>query len=116
MGTGGIGLTQVQCDEDDNHILRCSAMGIGTITSTTCDHTQDVGINCCKHIALCISELKATFVTKFGPCTVQLNLKFTHACGYTHAHTRFAHVKVYNVEYTYAFEKYICTVSKYIFN
>ena len=50
VGTDGIGLTQVQCGEDDNHILRCSAMGIGTITSTTCNHTQDVGINCCKDI------------------------------------------------------------------
>ena len=29
--------------------------------------------------------------------TVRLNLNFTHACGYTHAHTRFMQVKVYNV-------------------
>ena len=50
VGTGDIGLTQVQCGADDNHILRCSAMGIGTITSTTCNHTHDVGINCCKDI------------------------------------------------------------------
>ena len=29
---------------------------------------------------------------------VQLNLNFTHACGYTHTRTRFTQVKVYNVE------------------
>lgn len=50
VGTGSIGLTQVNCSEDDNHILRCSAMGIGTITSTTCNHRQDVGINCRKDL------------------------------------------------------------------
>ena len=29
---------------------------------------------------------------------VQLNLNFTHECGYTRARTRFTRVKVYNVE------------------
>ena len=33
--------------------------------------------------------------------TVQLNLNFTHACGYTQARTRFSCVKVYNVECIY---------------
>ena len=33
--------------------------------------------------------------------TVQLNLNFTHACGYTQACTRFSCVKVYNVECIY---------------
>ena len=48
-GTGDIVLTQVQCSVDDNHILRCTAMGISRLTSDCADHTKDVGIVCCKH-------------------------------------------------------------------
>ena len=39
-----------------------------------------------------------TYVTLNYIATVQLNLNFTHVCGYMCAWTRFAHVKVYNVE------------------
>lgn len=45
IGVGNTALTQVQCGEDDNHILRCFAMGV----TGFCDHTQDVGIYCCKY-------------------------------------------------------------------
>ena len=54
-GSGSVSLTQVQCQEDDNHILRCFAMGVSALTSD-CDETQDVGIICCKH-SLCQCSL-----------------------------------------------------------
>lgn len=51
IGSGNVSLTQVQCGDDENHMLRCFAMGVSAITSS-CDETQDVGITCCKYFIL----------------------------------------------------------------
>ena len=47
-GNGDILLTNVQCVETDNHILRCSTAVYSTFDS--CTHTDDIGIRCGKYM------------------------------------------------------------------
>ena len=46
-GEGNILLTQVVCNNDTSHILRCSVQGLNRL-STTCNNSQDVAVFCCK--------------------------------------------------------------------
>ena len=97
MGTGSIGLTQVQCGEDDNHILRCNVMGIGTITDTTCDHTEDVAISCCKYYNLCLTPKVTIYQCAIIYAYIRTHITHTlthmhavthaHVCTHTHTHT-----------------------------
>ena len=50
-GTGTISLTQVQCDEDVSHILRCSVMPYSRFSSS-CEHRLDVAVECSKYFIL----------------------------------------------------------------
>ena len=46
-GSGTILLTEVDCDDDTSHLLRCGVQGINQL-STSCDHQQDVAVVCCE--------------------------------------------------------------------
>ena len=61
-GTGPILLTQVQCDDDTNHILRCRVRGSSSLTSQ-CNHENDVGVICCK-LCLCTVGIKGDSTMK----------------------------------------------------
>ncbi|XP_065884953.1 scavenger receptor cysteine-rich domain-containing group B protein-like isoform X2 [Dysidea avara] len=49
-GSGTILLTEVDCDGDTSHLLRCGVQGINQL-STSCDHQQDVAVVCSRDAA-----------------------------------------------------------------
>ena len=52
-GSGPIIFSEVTCDEGDNHILRCDAVGFSSLASL-CTHDDDVAVVCCKSLNQCL--------------------------------------------------------------
>ena len=66
-GSGPIIFSEVTCDESDNHILRCVAVGFSSLASL-CTHNDDVAVVCCKSfslITLCLCNESDHLSTKF---------------------------------------------------
>ena len=76
-GTGPILLTQVQCGDDDNHILRCNFRETTSVTSR-CTHNDDVAVVCCKLVVWNFTNHKSHF-EKWQSIYVGLTLQERHA-------------------------------------